>query len=198
MPFNKRINISRPNRTNTGSFGGLPRFGKPAQNAGGIDLSAITIAPTQRKNFLTIQDVFDVAKAATASKAADTDTSTRDSTSTRDPVDAGPEGGDYGAGDTDRAPGESWPGDTGFIPSVEQAISSRGSRSSLAKAFAQSQRQPSQPIGSGIGRGLQGALQSLAPGSLKAEGNPLDLSGLLSRQSIIPTLIKAFLLRKKG
>ena len=195
MPFNKRINISRPNRTNTGSFGGLPRFGKPAQNAGGIDLSAITIAPTQRKNFLTIQDVFNVAKAATAPKAADT--STRDSASARDPVDAGAEGGDYGAGDTDRAPGESWPGDTGFIPSVEQAISSQGSRSSLAKAF-ESQRQLSQPIGSGIGRGLQGALQSLAPGSLKAEGNPLDLSGLLSRQSIIPTLIKAFLLRKKG
>ena len=197
MPFNKRINISRPNRTNTGSFGGLPRFGKPAQNAGGIDLSAITIAPTQRKNFLTIQDVFNVAKAATAPKAADT--STRDSASARDPVDAGAEGGDYGAGDTDRAPGESWPGDTGYSPSVEQAISSQGSRSSLAKAFAQSQRQLSQPIGSGIGKGgLQGALQSLAPGSLKAEGNPLDLSGLLSRQSIIPTLIKAFLLRKKG
>ena len=196
MPFNKRINISRPNRTNTGSFGGLPRFGKPAQNAGGIDLSAITIAPTQRKNFLTIKDVFNIAKTATAPKAADT--STRDSTSTRDPVDAGAEGGDYGAGDTDRAPGESWPGDTGFIPSVEQAISSQGSRSPLAKAFAQSPRQLSQPIGSGIGGGLPGALQSLAPGSLKAEGNPLDLSGLLSRQSIIPTLIKAFLLRKKG
>jgi hypothetical protein len=196
MPFNKRINISRPNRTNTGSFGGLPRFGKPAQNAGGIDLSAITIAPTQRKNFLTIQDVFNAAKVATAPKAADT--STRDSASARDPVDAGTAGGDYGAGDTDRAPGESWPGDTGYSPSIEQAISSRGSRSSLAKAFAQSQRQPSQPIGSGIGRGLPGALSSLVPGSLKAEGNPLDLSGLLSRQSIIPTLIKAFLFRKKG
>jgi hypothetical protein len=197
MPFNRRITIPRQNRTNTGSFGGLPRFGKSAQNAGGIDLSAITIAPTQRKNFLTIQDVFNVAKAATAPKAADT--STRDSASARDPVDAGAEGGDFGAGDTDLAPGESWLGDTGFIPSVEQAISSQGSRSPLAKAFAQSQRQLSQPIGSGIGKGgLPGALSSLVLSPLKAEGNPLDLSGLLSRQSIIPTLIKAFLLRKKG
>ena len=36
-------------------------------------------------------------------------------------IDAGAEGGDFGFGDTDLAPGASWPGDTGYSPSALQA-----------------------------------------------------------------------------